>query len=985
MTGADLIISIDEVTTELLVNAITAAGRWLGTAAATTRSERKSATKDLAVARWFETYELTKRVPQLPEISVASASRLMDLLRSNGAQAAIQELLAVRLSDGSNADAKLVRDSFVATLAEANNPEISGCAQALASYYDDEISELVGRLADTPLLTQIRSEALSGRMIAVLHAIERHTAALVSRPALRTEADFLTRYRAHVLDQHGKLEPPDFERRHRVSISDIYVPTVIYEEDNSERTRQTTNAEPPSLTVWELADRLDRTVLLGDPGGGKTTASTVLMHHFASDGARRTPFLVTLRNFAAEDPPARSVVGFIEHELETLYQCPALPGFIDLLLLTGRAVVIFDGLDELLDTARRADVSMRVERFCTEYPLAPVLVTSRVVGYDQARLDDSQFSCYRLGGFRDEDVAEYTRKWFDLDKDAKSSDADAFMNESESVPDLRSNPLMLSLMCILYRGEGSLPRNRAEVYEQCSNLLFRRWDARRRIHQELRAGHLLEPALRHLAWWLFTRPETQTAVTERELVTATTEFLHRRGFESMDEAREAAREFVSFCRGRMWVFSDHGTTASGEKLYAFTHRTFLEYFAAAQLAYDSDTPERLAQTLAPRVARGEWAIVGELAVQIKDSTSREGATRIYELLLNERRKRQIKGRSNVLQFLARTLRSVDPSPEVIRHLTKQTVDFLQFGDADEALFGLPLSWLLASCDRSLGVVDEELVSRIDAMVRSEGQETHIFGLRLATMLTFAFSIYGGEAPKLPASHRLRIHWNSRRDEMIKKYRDAIIAAEREHVEIRYIALQNEFISISQVLRSPEDFQALIHPPHMKIFGQSWAALLSLSFLNLALDSNDEDAEEEATASKERMLVAGQYLSSIGSPPWMQEPIIALYPGREKPVTDICRLSTLDPIPYLASAVVAFTMAETDEHWAKQMLAASPKGIFTELYPYIERRDGNKRESLLRDLPVPDKFKPLFREWAEGRVHFIRSATDSLDPDAGESE
>jgi hypothetical protein len=84
-------------------------------------------------------------------------------------------------------------------------------------------------------------------------------------------------------------------------------------------------------------------------------------------------------------------------------------------------------------------------------------------------------------------------------------------------------------MCILYRGEGSLPRNRAEVYEQCANLLFRRWDARRRIHQELRAGHLVEPALRHLAWWLFTRSDSQTAVTERELVATTTEFLrHKR-------------------------------------------------------------------------------------------------------------------------------------------------------------------------------------------------------------------------------------------------------------------------------------------------------------------------------------------------------------------------------------------------------------------------------------------------------------------------
>ena len=136
-------------------------------------------------------------------------------------------------------------------------------------------------------------------------------------------------------------------------------------------------------------------------------------------------------------------------------------------------------------------------------------------------------------------------------------------------------------MCILYRGEGSLPRNRAEVYEQCARLLFKRWDAHRHIHQELAAGRYVEPILRHLAWWLFTRDNTQTSVTERELVSATTEFLHGRGFESEDDAREAALQFIEFSCGRLWVFNDAGTSATGERLYAFTHRTFLEYFAAS--------------------------------------------------------------------------------------------------------------------------------------------------------------------------------------------------------------------------------------------------------------------------------------------------------------------------------------------------------------------------------------------------------------------
>ena len=310
-------------------------------------------------------------------------------------------------------------------------------------------------------------------------------------------------------------------------------------------------------------------------------------------------------------------------------------------------------------------------------------------------MDERHFTSYRLGGLRDEDVAEYARKWFALEESTQADEADVFLTESESVLDLRSNPLLLSLMCILYRGEGSLPRNRAEVYEQCASLLFRRWDARRRIHQELRAGHLVEPILRHLAWWLFTQEDSQTAVTERELVAAATEFLHGRGFESADDSRTAASEFVEFCRGRMWVFSDAGTTVSGEKLYAFTHRTFLEYFAAAQLAYDSDTPERLARTLAPHIARGEWEIVGELAVQIKDNTSRAGASRIYRYLLDEPRRRSPKGRSNILQFLARTLRSVDPSPEVTRHLTRDVVKFLFHGDPNKRVHTLPAAWLLS--------------------------------------------------------------------------------------------------------------------------------------------------------------------------------------------------------------------------------------------------------------------------------------------------
>ena len=138
-------------------------------------------------------------------------------------------------------------------------------------------------------------------------------------------------------------------------------------------------------------------MLLGDPGGGKTTASKVLANFFASDHeAPKVPFLVTLRDYAAKHPPERSVAGHIETVLETLYQSRAPDGLVQRLLLTGRAVVIFDGLDELLDPSRRRDVSDLIEQFCSAYPLTQVLVTSRLVGYDRARLDDAQFASCSL-------------------------------------------------------------------------------------------------------------------------------------------------------------------------------------------------------------------------------------------------------------------------------------------------------------------------------------------------------------------------------------------------------------------------------------------------------------------------------------------------------------------------------------------------------------------------------------------------------------
>jgi hypothetical protein len=955
-----MIIVPADIVTGALVNAIALAGRKISELVVDlTKSE------ELTTVRWFETFRFTEVVPEQDDLTPGSRDHLIEILNGDEIQAALQELLAARLTDAPETDASRARNAIRLTLSIAD-PDTTQYAEKLAAYYDDEICTLVARLEaeEPPLLSQIRSEAFSTRTINILNAIERHTAALISRPDHRTETSFLSSYRRHVIDQHGKLEPPDFERRRRVPISSIYVPTIV----SPELSGHTEDPQPTRtfIDVFLLAERIDRSVLLGDPGGGKTTAANVLMHHFASSVTASIPFLVTVRDFAIQDPPERSVVGYIEHILQTLYQCPAPPGLVDFLLLTGRAVVIFDGLDELLDTSRRANVTTRVERFCTEYPLAPVLVTSRLVGYDQARLDDSQFFCYRLGGFGHEQVAEYVRKWFTQDAEARPEDVAAFLDESNSIRDLRSNPLLLSLLCILYRGAGSLPRNRAEVYEQCATLLFRKWDARRRIHQDLRAGHLLEPALRHLAWWLFTKDDAQ-AVTERALIMATTEFLYGRGFESVDDAREAAREFVEFCRGRMWVFSDAGSSVTGERLYAFTHRTFLEYFAAAQLAYDCDSPELLASSLIPRVARNEWWVVAELALQLKDRTSNGGAQRIYAAMLSVS-DQPTQSHANLLRFLAQCLRSVDPSPAYVRRLTREILEFA-FTEHDISSFETLISFCGAYSSIVMKEIDgvaADMLSVTDRVVLAESVKFLISMLQIA-------SITGVGIDAIPANPE-RDNWGPFADDSLQKYAAAEIVAAEIDEYTRNVALFFGVMTLKQALKMPGGLNFLFARPASYFPDWSRVSYIRIVYTNIlkgwpSFTSANSIADLEAI---------GEYLCDHPELPW--------FAGETGTVEEFVRPdnTTVEPasfgsIAYLgASAVLLISFEANEKEKSQRMVMNLDRGRFGPLgllVPYLRQRLHPETGQELPELPIPDEFKKIFLGWAKGQVN-TGSHTDS---------
>ena len=1003
---------MNEVVNGALANSLSSIAQIIVTSISGLRSRRYAA--DIAVAQWFDMKPISKDGPPLPRLPEATRLHLAKVLKGEEAQAVLQELLAARLTAAPLVDITNIRKTWKLTFANSRI-ENDQLATTIFDYYDERIGALVARLAkaDPSPLDSIRERAFSARLVAILSAIERHTASLVVQPDRASEQNFLDRYRGQVRDLHGKIEPPDFDRRRRVPLENIYVDTTIYEQESPQVQEK--------LSLSQLAHQLDRTVLLGDPGSGKTTAAKALMNFYAADESRRIPFLVTLRDYAATAQPEGSIISYIERELGALYQCPPPPGLVDRLFLTGRAVVVFDGLDELLDNSRRIDVTTRVERFSYEYPLSSVLVTSRIVGYEEARLDVTQFTCYRISEFTDLQVGEYAHKWFALQEDAAPEEAAAFLSESASVQDLRSNPLLLSLMCILYRGEGSLPHDRSGIYRSCAELLFRKWDERRRIHRELRASHLVEPAIRYLAWWLFTRGNTQSAVSEGELVAETSRFLHGRGFESLDDARDAAGEFVDFCRGRMWVLSDIGTNRKGQSLYSFTHRTFLEYFTAVWLASTCDTPEALAGSLAEHLSSKRWDVVSELAIQIKESTTDQGADRVYKALLKEpmnqggvselsraREGVSATSRDALIAFLIRCLRSVVPSPAVVRSMTTELLDDFTRGDARGGKL-LQLSELLTSSADNRNVVADEIGNRIHQLLEEDSSVARNSALRLAMVPgnEIVFKYRSSADPVLRRQIRFWANWlSSYADDL-----DAAFEAEAPTNNWLWIAaLMSGIVSIESVLDNPDGMTRLmVERPWQARIGER-SAYLPYIYYELFESALAEDrgigvlmaAENHGFHNKMARMHAsalgdfsavGRYITEHPHPPWIRRSPGGYAPCNIQMLPDLAS-PDLDEMAYLGIAAFVCSVFEIEGLTWLLPTRDSDTGPLHSLLFYIDRRRrvtssrhfprratraGLDGVMNLPELPVPPSAKDLMHDWANAVVSF----TDLASPPEGD--
>ncbi|WP_173158105.1 HEAT repeat domain-containing protein [Phytohabitans suffuscus] len=411
--------------------------------------------------------------------------------------------------------------------------------------------------------------------------------------------------------QQVKSDPPPVELPREVTLrlreTDVPdsrpLPEGVSQAD-LDRVRQYEQRAPVDILPL-VASGEHHLVLLGDPGSGKSTLARYLVRALAEPDLTGPlaslkgwlPLLIELREYAqhGSGPAVRDFLDFLEHQHQQ--QGLGLPrGAIETYLeKDGRALVVFDGLDEIFDAALRDRVARQVSTFAERYPHARMVVTSRPVGYQRSALEAGGFRRYKLQDLDISRIREFVGRWYAIARLDNPTEADRLKRRlieaiegSAPVAELAGNPMLLTILAIIGRRR-SLPRDRASVYKHAVNVLVEQWDPRRFLANMAEGITYLHPAdrlemLRLIARRLQDSPAGLSGnfITSEDLMAEFANFLQMRDPTNISrgQAGAAAERMVRQFHDRSFILSRFG----GE-VYGFVHRSFLEYLTAADIVH----------------------------------------------------------------------------------------------------------------------------------------------------------------------------------------------------------------------------------------------------------------------------------------------------------------------------------------------------------------------------------------------------------------
>lgn len=341
--------------------------------------------------------------------------------------------------------------------------------------------------------------------------------------------------------------------------------------------------QKPERAILEAAMGSQRTVILGDPGAGKSSFLQYLALDWVEGNTETLPLLIELKEFSVS--PSTNFLDFLHQSRGVGWQFDQQE--LHQHLLKTQALVMFDGLDEVFDRATQSTVIDAVIRFSQKYQKAQVIVTSRIIGYNPERLDHSGFCHFTIQPLDKKAIHKFIDRWYDLSmgddpnrKRLKKRLKDA-ISQSKAIQNLSDNPLLLTMMSILNRRQ-ELPRDRADLYDQASRVLLYHWDV---DHKRLCLPVDILGRREKAEMLMMVAYEMQAGedglkgnlISAEGLTYVLTNYLRNQGF---SESREKSNRLIQQLRERNFILCYRGADT-----YSFMHRTFLEYFCAVEIVH----------------------------------------------------------------------------------------------------------------------------------------------------------------------------------------------------------------------------------------------------------------------------------------------------------------------------------------------------------------------------------------------------------------
>lgn len=501
---------------------------------------------------------------------------------------------------------------------------------------------------------------------------------------------FLTNYKTSVLNNLSQvhfvgLGIDSSIRKNRKQLNDIFVkPFFVLNEnciDTSDDTENVITYEDEELYYQDelavinydnLFDVKDNIVILGNPGTGKSILikyiiCSILKKSEKQNSTYDIPFRIELRKYLEfKKQNGGNINNYLIYLLESEYNIQNITNKnIEYIFKAKKVIIFFDGLDEIFNVNDKISIKDDIENFYHIYRTKSI-VTSRIIGYEEAKLSDKAFNQISILDFDNNQIADYVNKWYEQEEQEeyiRNREVEDFLSKKSSLDkELVKNPLLLSLIVILFRNTLKLPESKLEIYQSCTKTLVDKWDATKELKIDL--DEILtkkkETIFADLAFWqyeqlssnddsikiTYEKAKNKIASTIIQKLKITDEWI---------EAQNMAESFMIYAQKRSIYFDNN-----------FTHKTFLEYFTAYWIYSNCDKKQRsdLRNELVTKyIGNSFWSIVLELLFNMIDNDQPD--SEIIDKLYSD----QINAYTDSVSFLLSVLPSV-------RNISKHTVSYL---------------------------------------------------------------------------------------------------------------------------------------------------------------------------------------------------------------------------------------------------------------------------------------------------------------------